>query len=684
MRATLLVVVARAAAVAALCAAGGLEVESECCAAKLTDLRVENIALRKVNERLASELDECRAESVKQPLVWRLAAELDHRDGLNTAAAHKDAPAPPLPRVPGPRRKTLATPAPTPLTPIPTTATPSAMPSASPVPTTEGVTTHAQLANAVADVANAEVIIEAPLAFPSQAPITIGTERSVSVVGSAASGGGRVTLDGAGGSRLFLVKDSGTLSLAFLDLVNATVPGNVTVDCPDDKTECYGGTILVLDGGSLVVTSCAFRGGGPGEDPVWGNAYSGGGVALNGGGSNGEFHEVKFSNFRATWGVAVSAFACGIDSPCLVNFYSCQIEDNSAVEGMFPGVVWLGWYFIEGSLYDCTFARNNGCALHLTATVGAPKIVRCAFTDNTGAPENLWPSLGGAGLMLVNLRVDLDMRDCVFTRNVGASGLDGGAVSVVQTTLRWRNISFISNTGYRAAIFSAGNGASMTLIDCFALKNHAAFESGGFVAEGGTEVYIFNSTFAKSSTVGDGGFQVHENSVVSAHNTTFRDCVASNTPVLAYRLGSSGSLSDCLFTNNRAISNAVGVMELDSDSVVTLLRAVVVDNSAATFAGCFRALSGAILTVDDSDIVNCRSDDTTAYGGGAFVVMNTGTTIITNSRIHGSSVTTLKGSVATVVPGGLLRIAGSAISDSAGKFAINDASGIDFSVQVRS
>ena len=160
MRATLLVVVAHAAALAVLCAAGQTENSKvwraleahECSVAKaeladlqlhVAELHVENIALRKVgeqltnnldalrtvSEQLANNLDECRAENVKQPLVWR-----DHRDDDTP-------PVPPLPQIPAPRRATLATPAPTPLTPIPTpftpiptTATPSATPSASPVP----------------------------------------------------------------------------------------------------------------------------------------------------------------------------------------------------------------------------------------------------------------------------------------------------------------------------------------------------------------------------------------------------------------------------------------------------------------------------------------------------------------------------------------------------------------------
>jgi len=253
----LLVVVAHAAALAVLCAAGQTENSKVWCAleahecsvakAELADLQLhvaelhaENIALRKVGEQLtnnldvlrtvskqlANNLDECRAENVKQPLVWRLAAGRDHRDDdmLNLNVP----PAPPPSQIPAPRRATLATPAPTPLTPIPTpftpiptTATPSATPSASPVPTTEGITTHSQLAAAVADPANSAIVVAADVTYPALSVITIDSGRSVSVIGRSAVDGGRVFFDGDGHSQHFYVT-GGTLHIAFVILANGT------------------------------------------------------------------------------------------------------------------------------------------------------------------------------------------------------------------------------------------------------------------------------------------------------------------------------------------------------------------------------------------------------------------------------------------------------------------------------
>ena len=202
---------------------------------QLTGVLAENIALREVNKQLASSLDECRAGSVKQP--QRLITAVGYRlsdEQLSTATMHEDAPAPPVSRISVPRRRALTTPAPTPLTPIPTpiptpltpiptTATPSATPTASPVPTTEGVTTHSQLAAAVANTDDVVVVVEGDVTFPSLSVIPVFSGRSVSVVGRSAVDGGRVVFDGAGHSQHFWVKGEGSvLHISFVKLANGT------------------------------------------------------------------------------------------------------------------------------------------------------------------------------------------------------------------------------------------------------------------------------------------------------------------------------------------------------------------------------------------------------------------------------------------------------------------------------
>ena len=313
-------------------------------------------------EKLSTALEESRTEQLKRPLLWRRTtmtpnhAEVDAAQ-LERPLLWRGATMTPSNRADdGDRnrrlsalhhRKALATFAPTPLlSPVP-----SSTPSASPVPTTTGITTHAQLTNAVANLDNSEVVIEAPLTFPTHAPITIGASRSVSMVGSA-DDGGRVTLDGFGRSRLFLVIDGGALTLTNLDLINATVPGDVTTDCIGSFSECWGAAILVMDGGSLVVWSCDFRGGGPGVSEFYGNAFAGSGVAVVGCcGSAAEFHDAKFTKLRAQHGAAVASWYCTQDAPCLTNFFGCEFVECEIANEFTAGVVTIGVdYSIESTL----------------------------------------------------------------------------------------------------------------------------------------------------------------------------------------------------------------------------------------------------------------------------------------------------------------------------------------------
>jgi hypothetical protein len=190
---------------------------------------------------------------------------------------------------------------------------------------------------------------------------------------------------------------------------------------------------------------------------------------------------------------------------------------------------------------------------------------------------------------------------------------------------------------------------------------------------------IFNSTFADTTAGNYNAFRFSDNSFVSFQNSTIHDSAFNAGGTFQYYDRSSGSFTDCRLLNNHALLQT-GVLGMFDSSTVNILRTIVADNSAGTYAGCFQIDSAATIMIDDSDIVNCRTDVTQGFGGGVAYV-GLGSLTITNSRIRGSS-TAQKGSVA-YVGGGVLSIAGSTITDSAdGSFAIYDATGADFSIQV--
>ena len=508
----------------------------------VVELRADNLAQRKVIARQASDLDGCRTESVKQPLVWR-AAERDHQDGGLSAATRKDKPSPPLQHAHAFRRRTLATPAPTPLTaiptpftPIPTTATPSVTPSASPVLTTTAITTYSQLDNAVADTANSEIVIAAPFAFPSQAPITVGVDRTV----DRGKLGGRRRSCGVGRCgplAPILVKDGGSLSLSYLDLANATALGDISSGGIGNYDDCWGTTILVTSGGTLTVSSCLIRGGGPGESALYRTAFADAGVSVADPGANVEFYVANFQHLRGTYGAAFGNWYCSEDLPCQAIFRSCRFEKNV---GLIAGAVYIGFSYVLAYFYDTTFARNDAIAL-LWVYHKAGAIERSNFIENTGSQAS-WPGVGGAGLVATRPG-ELNLRGCLFERNVGADGYSGGAASATASRSTWRNVSFISNYGNSGAILSADNRASVALIDCSARSNHGSAEGAGFGVDN-AELHVFNSTVAETTGNSYKAFIFYGKSIVSFHNATIRDSFAS-AQLFGFGGGSNGSFTDC-------------------------------------------------------------------------------------------------------------------------------------------
>ena len=176
-------------------------------------------------------------------------------------------------------------------------------------------------------------------------------------------------------------------------------------------------------------------------------------------------------------------------------------------------------------------------------------------------------------------------------------------------------------------------------------------------------------------------FLFEDNSIASFHNSTIHGSFGSANTI-NINSKSSVSFTDCRIVSNRVQLHA-GALILDTTATVSILRTLVADNSAGTYGGCFHMGSATTLTIEDSDIVNCRSDGTENHGGGMARIYAEGTTLtILNSRISGSS-TALRGSVAHVADGAVLRIAGSTITNSAdGIFAVYEATGTEFAIQV--
>ena len=476
--------------------------------------------------------------------------------------------------------------------------------------------------------------------------------RSVSIVGGDEESW--VTLDGAGQSRLFFV-NGGELSLAFLNLVNGStrVPG---AGCDDDYDRCVGATLLVADGGSLMMRHCDIRGGGPGESTESGAAWIGAGVSFYDPGTTGELYGVGFYGLRAKYAAAVSIFLGSEDSPLVVNMYHCHVEDSS---GYGNSAVIVGWYNCLANFYDCVFTRNHQQALVYYLADGG-KVVRCRFSDNTGVDEWAGGS-GGLGVAATPLE-PIEIRDCVFERNVAAAGANGGGAGVAGGTTIWRNVTFISNDASQGGALDLSNFAHATMIGCNFPQNSAYGQGSSFRADKSTLV-VFNSTVSDNTAFYAGMLWLTE-TVFSFHNCTFRDFVSTAYNTLGtVQAASTGTFTDCLIMNNWA-PGSDGLV-VNAGSTVRMERCAWVDNSVEGVRPCLYALSGSSITVVDSDFINCQSTGDEGNGGSTAYATTDGTITIINSRIVGSAAKS-KGTVAYVGAGGALRIASTTIADSGG------------------
>jgi hypothetical protein len=298
-----------------------------------------------------------------------------------------------------------------------------------------------------------------------------------------------VVFDGAGHSQHFYVT-GGTLHLAFIDLVNGTA-SQTESDCNTagvlDFWMCRGGSVLVTEGGTLVMRSCDIRGRGGSDSTAFKNAYRAGAVGVYGDESSGEFYNCSFFDLCATYGAAIHAAESSGDRELAarVKFVGCQFLRNTALPS---GVVYIGWIATVVEVYDCLFANNDGAAL-LTWFNGDTSIVRTIFRENTGS-SSTFPGYGAAVVIKIKTwqpPIAAWISDSLFERNIGhAQGSSGGALTLLARCYV-SNTTFLGNTALNnggGAALDVQAGAKVTVTDCFALANVGVAAAGGFNVRG--------------------------------------------------------------------------------------------------------------------------------------------------------------------------------------------------------
>ena len=533
-----------------------------------------------------------------------------------------------------------------------------------------------QLASAVADTTNEEIVIEADVMFPSQSPITIDPGRSVSIVGRSGDGGGRVKLDGLGDSRFFVV-DGGLLYLTHLNLVNGSAPESESTTCDlstRDVLWCgVGGAIVIFEDGQLIVSSCDIRGQGRRNN----NNYAGGGVHVFAYHTVISFFNTTFEDLSSQGGGAFNIFNTLDDGEpaCIATFRHCRFVN------IYSGVATIALDYKSGSplyFYDCQFFNNQGMVILNSAVASSMTLHRCTFRDNSVG--TVLDDRAQGSVIESFVAAAYDIRDCVFENNIGLVGGKGGALCFRDSaTAIVVNCTFIENQGDTGAVLAALSGASVTMIGCYARGNSAFGIFGGAMVVDAATLFMVNSTFTKSYGFFAAVAFLADGAVVNIEHSIFTDSRAVYMSGFHATGASSLSMTDCIHHGAEATA-ICGYAWAEGSSTLVALRNSFRDITSNGIGACSYT-RGSVSVFEDCEFVGC--DAGTGDGGGFFLRAGADVLVV-NSRIVGSAAGN-EGRVAWLDAGSSMRIVGTTVMNTSGEaaFAIHthDEPGTDFALQ---
>ena len=394
------------------------------------------------------------------------------------------------------------------------------------------------------------------------ATIAVTSELTLNTkVDTVIDGGGKVTLDGGGKTRIIHF-DAGnfratktTVTLQHLALDHGKSSGTAIPSAPPPcsqgvDTDGGGGAVLVRDG-VLHVIDCTFTGNAaatPGPDVAGGAIYAigaldvtiAGSTFVQNSGSNGGAVGSLFSNLTIVNDTFAGNEANGSGANTIDP--KCTADGGESGNGGNGGAVVIdgGEDFavvVCGSTFTANKAGALGGAFFRTPDIGreTTRVDRSTFDGNTAK--------SGGGAMYLH-HTDLAIVASTYSNN-SASG--AGAIQADDTVFDFSNVTFAGNkatTGLGGAISLFGNGGKVAY--CTFTDNHADAGSGIFGAAiaGGTALTITNSVFdgntsqdcgapmtcADGNSTGDGNVQWPQNHAVCASadpacasGTTFAD-----------------------------------------------------------------------------------------------------------------------------------------------------------------
>jgi hypothetical protein len=358
----------------------------------------------------------------------------------------------------------------------------------------------------------------APVTIPIAAQIDLPTDRNVVI-----DGGGLVTLDGGGSTRLFSLihldyrRNGYGVTLQHLTLANGQAPGSGWVaqdpnhpQCAWGYTDGSGGAIDVRDA-TLHVVDVEFRNNAaasPGPDVGGGAIHVMGSLDAtivasrfvgNSASNNG-----AISLLQTNGRIVNSAFTGNHATGSGMNSVDTSCASGQSGAGGNSGAIGIDGsddtdQLICGTTFVDNHANELGGAFGRTANV-SPRhttIDRSVF-DSNGARQ--------AGAIFVSNSSPLDILASTFTRNqavgFGAAQIEGGRLNLVNSTFEGN----VATQGVGGALMVDGVDASSAITNATFANNRASAGSGYFSAAifGQLDFPVNNTVFSNNLT-NDGG-----------------------------------------------------------------------------------------------------------------------------------------------------------------------------------
>ena len=290
------------------------------------------------------------------------------------------------------------------------------------------------------------------------------TGKTLTIQGS--SNANRATLNGNNNNRAFFVDDGATLTLRYINFVNAADPN-------------YN---AISSSGTLIVENCTFTGS---------KGDSGASIYLHDSASGSRIINTRFIDNKAD-NTGLNAYAAGgaicVNGANNVEIRNCYFSGNTAL--------------------------NSGGAIVIRNDAVNARIINCEFVNNR-APNS--------GAIYVQNAAGTIISGCTFTSNVATTG-PGGAiysispVSIVSCTF---NRNSAKNNG--GAIYTSGSGISTITSSRF--TNNTANFGGGLYNN--APLSISSSTFTNNKATNHGG-AIYANSALNIAGGSIRSNIANN------------------------------------------------------------------------------------------------------------------------------------------------------------